>query len=247
MTLDIDVLSVPKRAFAAHSHDEFVISVNAGSVLEERVRLDGHRFEVAGGGVTTYNPLQIQSSVTRTRDDVPWSCISVSATAADVQELTGRADGEFSSPQSRSPRLARGLRRAAASTGTSAQEWAAWCVAEALASSERRDEADRPRSLLTSAARHYLAQEMHRPVSLAELAGVLGTSAGVLSRAFVQESGVPPYSWQLQLRLLEGRRRLRGGGRIAAVAAELGFTDQAHFHRHYRAAYARTPGADARR
>lgn len=57
--------------------------------------------------------------------------------------------------------------------------------------------------------------------------------------------GLIPYAWHLQLRLREGR--LRDGEAPAAMAAALGFSDQSHFHRHFRAAYAQTPGAVRRR
>ena len=42
--------------------------------------------------------------------------------------------------------------------------------------------------------------------------------------------------------MAEGRRRLRRGEAVADVAQSLGFADQAHFHRHFTAAYAITPG-----
>ncbi len=100
---------------------------------------------------------------------------------------------------------------------------------------------------LVDAARRLLARELHKPVALDEVCGQLGASRDVVVRAFVRETGVPPYAWHLQLRLKEGQRRLRQGSRVSDVAAELGFTDQAHFHQHYRAAYARTPGQDSRR
>jgi AraC family chemosensory pili system transcriptional regulator ChpD len=63
-----------------------------------------------------------------------------------------------------------------------------------------------------------------------------------LVRSFTRATGCPPYAWHLQARLAEGRRRLRGGLAVAEVAHGLGFADQAHFHRHFTAAYAITPG-----
>jgi AraC family chemosensory pili system transcriptional regulator ChpD len=51
-----------------------------------------------------------------------------------------------------------------------------------------------------------------------------------------------PASPARSARLAEGRRRLRGGLAVAEVAHGLGFADQAHFHRHFTAAYAITPG-----
>ncbi|NLS10515.1 AraC family transcriptional regulator [Nesterenkonia sp. MY13] len=53
--------------------------------------------------------------------------------------------------------------------------------------------------------------------------------------------GLTPYAWHLQPRIREGRRRLRSGQAVSVIASDLGFADQAHFHRHFRAAYAETP------
>jgi AraC family chemosensory pili system transcriptional regulator ChpD len=64
-----------------------------------------------------------------------------------------------------------------------------------------------------------------------------------LIRSFSRAMGCPPYAWHLQARLAEGRRLLRHGRPVADVAACLGFADQAHFTKHFRAAYATTPGA----
>ncbi|SEG99185.1 AraC-type DNA-binding protein [Nonomuraea solani] len=89
---------------------------------------------------------------------------------------------------------------------------------------------DRLRGDLTSAPR------------LADLAHEAGMSREHLVRSFTRATGCPPYAWHLQARLAEGRRRLRRGEPVAEVAHGLGFADQAHFHRHFLAAYAITPG-----
>jgi AraC family chemosensory pili system transcriptional regulator ChpD len=77
---------------------------------------------------------------------------------------------------------------------------------------------------------------------LADLAFEAGMSREHLIRSFARATGCPPYAWHLQVRLAEGRRLLRQGLAVAEVAHRLGFADQAHFHRHFTAAYAVTPG-----
>lgn len=245
--LVVERLLVPSRSFRPHTHDEFVLSLNAESVLCERIKLDRQRLVVGSGSVTAYNPDQVQSSTAETVDGVAWECMSIYAPPSVVASLTGRGDVEFVRAVVADTRVADGIRRAVHASGVESEEWAMWSVSEALAVNATVRGAEESVTALVDAARRLLARELHKPASLDEVCEQLGASRGVVVRAFVRETGVPPYAWQLQLRLKEGQRRLRQGGRVSDVAAELGFTDQAHFHRHYRAAYARTPGQDFRR
>ncbi|MEV0380589.1 AraC family transcriptional regulator [Nonomuraea sp. NPDC050643] len=87
-----------------------------------------------------------------------------------------------------------------------------------------------------------LRGDLSRAPRLADLAEYAGVSREHLIRSFTRAMGCPPYAWHLQARLAEGRRRLRRGVPVADVAHGLGFADQAHFHRHFLAAYAITPG-----
>lgn len=48
------------RAFAAHFHDEYVLSVNVRGA--ERILLDGKNLEARERDITLYNPSQVQSS-----------------------------------------------------------------------------------------------------------------------------------------------------------------------------------------
>ena len=242
----VERLLVSSHSFRPHSHDEFVLSLNAQSVLREEVRLDRQRFVAGAGSVTAYNPHQVQSSTTKTVGGVPWECMSIYAPRSSVASLTGRNDLEFSSPVVDDARVAEGIRRAARSSGVESDEWATWAVGEALVVNGTVRGRAEPVTTLVDAARRLLAQELRAPASLDELSERLGASRDTIARAFVRETGVPPYAWHLQLRLHEGQRRLSRGSSVADVAADLGFTDQSHFHRHYRAAYARTPGQDVR-
>jgi AraC-like DNA-binding protein len=82
-----------------------------------------------------------------------------------------------------------------------------------------------------------------------DAARVHGLSARELQRQFSRYLGVGP-KWVLQrYRLHEAAERIAAGGRgdWAEVAAELGYADQAHFIRDFRAVVGCTPGAYARR
>lgn len=74
------------------------------------------------------------------------------------------------------------------------------------------------------------------------LAEMVGLSRYQLIRAVKQVTGLSPVAWRQNARILEARRMLRSGAAIADTASTLGFTDQSHFHRVFRAYVAATPG-----
>lgn len=79
-------------------------------------------------------------------------------------------------------------------------------------------------------------------VTLSELAKLGGMSRYQLIRAFRASTGMTPHAWQLNQRINQARSRIRSGEAIASVALELGFADQAHFQRVFKAHTGVTPG-----
>jgi AraC family chemosensory pili system transcriptional regulator ChpD len=106
----------------------------------------------------------------------------------------------------------------------------------------RRVPAPQPADARIAALLARLRSDLSDAPRLAELADEAGMSREHLIRTFTRATGTPPYAWHLSARLAEARRRLRRGEPVADVAHGLGFADQAHFHRHFTAAYAITPG-----
>lgn len=97
------------------------------------------------------------------------------------------------------------------------------------------------------AARILPAMELLRHTSasntpLQHLARAAGMSRYQLIRAFRAATGLTPHAWQLNQRVNLGRELLRGGKSIAQVAHSLGFADQAHFQRVFKAHAGVTPG-----
>lgn len=78
---------------------------------------------------------------------------------------------------------------------------------------------------------------------LDELARLAGMGRYQLIRAFKTATGLTPHAWQMNLRINCARERLRSGdGNLAEVAHGLGFADQAHFQRVFKAHAGVTPG-----
>lgn len=88
-----------------------------------------------------------------------------------------------------------------------------------------------------------LVDDCERPLQLAELAARAGVHAVSLSRAFRRHYGMSPGQLQRRALLNRAAGRLRNGQAIADVAAQMGFADQSHFTRLFRAEYRCTPAA----
>ena len=92
------------------------------------------------------------------------------------------------------------------------------------------------------AARDALLASDGERISMAELEDISGLSRWELARQFRRAFGVSPSRFHLMRRLEQARTRLAAGSRLADAALEWGFSDQAHFTRHFRGAYGMSPG-----
>jgi AraC-like DNA-binding protein len=93
-----------------------------------------------------------------------------------------------------------------------------------------------------------LAETSRAVRRLADLCDLTGTGKRKLQRMFMDYAGVPP-TWVIRrYRLLDAAEAVRDGATVswAELAADLGYADQAHLTRDFRAATGRTPAAYAR-
>ncbi|WP_084074730.1 AraC family transcriptional regulator [Demequina sp. NBRC 110052] len=86
-----------------------------------------------------------------------------------------------------------------------------------------------------------LAEQPDDP-RLDDLAAAAGMDRYQLIRAVKKATGLTPIAWRNNARVIRARAMLRGGEPIASVAHALGFADQSHLHRVFRAHVASTPG-----
>jgi AraC-like DNA-binding protein len=95
-----------------------------------------------------------------------------------------------------------------------------------------------------SRARDYLDEHLATSVTLDELTEASGAASRFqLIRSFGGAVGLPPHAYQIQRRIMRSRSMLAAGIAPARVAAELGFTDQSHFARHFGRVLGVSPGA----
>lgn len=96
-------------------------------------------------------------------------------------------------------------------------------------------------------ASDYIDAHLAASVSLQDLAVAAGMSKFYLVRQFTRAFGLPPHAYQIRLRIARARELLARTLAVKHVSAELGFSDQSHFGRHFRKATGLTPAEYQRR
>jgi AraC-like DNA-binding protein/quercetin dioxygenase-like cupin family protein len=98
-----------------------------------------------------------------------------------------------------------------------------------------------PTDIPTQRAYDYLMEHLAENIALQHLASEAGLSAYHLLRSFRERYGLPPHAFQLQQRINVAKRMLAEGISIAETAFELGFADQSHFTKKFKAFVGATP------
>ncbi|RMT91895.1 hypothetical protein ALP39_00183 [Pseudomonas marginalis pv. marginalis] len=232
--------------FARHSHDECVIGVNL--LGEEKVWLDRREFDAGPGSITLYNPGQIQGG--GAADGAPWEFVSLYVAANQLAADLGLAHLEFDRSLCVQPLLAQRL--AAAVKGALCadalvrdlnEDALVVLLGEVVAmSGVRLPGSTATGKAMVLRAQELLAEHLHQSLPLDHLGDELGLSKFHLLRAFQKETGLSPRQWAMQLRTRRAKGLLRSGAAASDVAQDLGFADQSHLNRHFRAAYGMTPG-----
>ncbi|MGP0171520.1 helix-turn-helix domain-containing protein [Pseudomonas sp. NCHU5208] len=234
------------QQFGRHSHDEFVISANL--LGEEQVWLDGRTFSAGAGCITTYNPGEIQGG--GARQGQPWHYVGLYVPVDYLASSLGHTRLQFERPWQYDPALASELAVAVEA-----------CLSDDVLLRERGEEQVMlllgrvvrgaavsliaPREaghLAVRRLQELLAARLEATPSLDEMASELGLSKFHLLRSFQKHTGLSPRQWAMQLRTRRAQGLLRQGMAPSTVAHALGFADQSHLNRHFRAAYGLSPG-----
>jgi len=88
----------------------------------------------------------------------------------------------------------------------------------------------------------YLEENFASNPTLTDLAEHCRVSRFALMRLFARHIGMPPHIYMTHVRLRVARQLLLQGEPAASVAAALGYVDQSHLNKRFRAAYGFTPG-----
>ncbi|MCG7286283.1 helix-turn-helix domain-containing protein [Cellulomonas sp. ACRRI] len=163
-------------------------------------------------------------------------------TATDPARLVGRREPLPGAPL---PAVAAAMGRPAAArpAAEADREVAAVLRAWLAPVAARVDDAGR---LANAACR--VAEERADVLRVSDLAALLGTTTRTLSRVVRQHTGLTP-KWLIECRRLQAAATTLfadPGTDLAALAADLGYTDQAHFTRRYRAVVGETPARTRR-
>ncbi len=90
-----------------------------------------------------------------------------------------------------------------------------------------------PAAGVADGLRDLLDARTREGITLTEAGALLGCHPGHLVRSFTSTFGLPPHRYLVGRRVERARRLLLDGRRPADVAAEAGFHDQSHLHRHF--------------
>ncbi|MEU5866344.1 MULTISPECIES: AraC family transcriptional regulator [unclassified Nonomuraea] len=243
--------------FSRHVHDGYAIGLIVAGVEEFDYRGTLHR--AGAGELVLVNPDSVHTGQAGTPGGWAYRMLypSVEAVAGIAAELDAPlATPYFPEQVVRDPEMAALLERAhqAAERGDAL---AASTLSRTLfARLLTRHAAPRPDAAPPGAGRQAVREAMallHEslldPPTLEALAEAVGVRPFPLLRAFKAVTGLPPHAYLTSLRIRQARRLLLAGIRPAQVAADVGFTDQAHLNRHFKrvvgvppAAYQRAAG-----
>ncbi len=233
-----------RHAFGRHSHPTFAIGVVERGL--ERLRI-GDRTEYVGpGGLVLIDPDVVHTGAPAAAGG--WAYRVLYPPAQLLAELTGAASPWFAEPLVDD----RGAAGAVLAAHRAAEQGDALTSSTLLLTTlaglgarhgRARPDHTRPAGTRQAAtARDVLVERLVDPPSLDELAALVGTGRFALARAFRHRYGLPPHAYLNEQRVRRACALLETGQPPSAVAAAVGFADQAHLTRHFRRVVGVPPG-----
>ncbi|EGQ8324792.1 AraC family transcriptional regulator [Vibrio cholerae] len=89
--------------------------------------------------------------------------------------------------------------------------------------------------------KEWVLSQLDQPIRLEQLAQLCQLSPTQFQRHFKAQTGLTPYAWLRRLRLEQAMKLLQSGKPGTDVAYQVGFYDQAHFSKAFKATYGLSP------
>ncbi len=246
------------QPFAAHFHDCYVFGVMRAG--KRRLTCASGAFSLQAGDVMVLNPGDAHACVQE--DGEPLAYDGIMASAAAVAKALSRAASPGLRPDCMSDPIApaenaphfvgpvvrgRAFDRACALADALAAGSSPCRIENLMAllagSIPLRRGSGRPAGDGLEAAAAYLRAHAADRVSLDELSRIAGISRYGLVRAFASRYGITPHKYAQSVKVEQACALLADGRDPAAVATELGFSDQPHMTRLVKQRLGLTPAA----
>ncbi|PBC04195.1 AraC family transcriptional regulator [Mesorhizobium sp. WSM3860] len=239
-----------RQDFARHVHNEYLVGLIERGVHDVWCR--GETWHAGSGTIATFAPGEPHFG--GAGDDLGWSqriFYLPEGLVRQVLEDSGQTEPgtiDFKSPFQENAAVARGLSALwrqlehQHSSALEIEEHLIRCLPYIFAQVGRSRVAERksvpPRF---RDVRDFIHAHSDEVLQLAALAALAGCSKATLIDGFKAHFGVPPTRYLIQVRIDEARRLLRRGQNVAEVAVAVGFADQSHLTRQFKAVLGVTP------
>jgi AraC-like DNA-binding protein len=239
---------VSNHHFPRHSHDQFGLGMMAFGTHRSWSCVG--RVEACAGDLIMANPGEMHDGLPVDGKVRGWRIVYFDPVVVRREIEEEFAGGiELVHPVARDPRLAQGFLELFRSLTTSRPDRLAneerlirVLVAVLRRHSARRPSCNRSASPSVTKARRRLDAAVGEPVSLAELAALVGVSRFQLLRGFVREVGTTPHAYLMQRRVCLAKQFLTAGETPSHAAIAAGFADQSHMTRAFVRYLGVTPG-----
>jgi AraC-like DNA-binding protein len=245
--LEIAETTYTDHEFPRHLHETYVIEVVIQGTVE--FECGGKQHLAPAGSLILFHPGDVHTGRSLCNQTVTYS--SFCPTADWMQWFLKTTDSPdrtivFPSPTMNDPKVAR-LLKAAHDALQNQSEMLHSESLMILAFSYLLQNQDQilpkhnePKAI--QKAKEYLTAKFSEQIHLTDLAQTSGLSPYYFLRSFQKALGLTPHEYLCNLRVEKARKLLASGASISDAAAQTGFFDQSHLHRHFRRLLGITPG-----
>lgn len=245
-----------EHSYPPHFHDEFVIAAFARGA--QRTRVCRQNGIAAAGSVMIIAPGEVHTGEAVQRDE-GWDYCAFYPGETLVNEvaqtvLSGKGDVNFGTQGIRhDPLMARRMLQAASVMKQSNDPLEKECVMYQILNllvghyGERSVKGSRQHFLRADIrqAIDFLHGNYALPLTVKAIAQAAGLSEFYFMRTFQKMTGLSVHQYLTQIRLMRAKGLLAKGIGAAQVASDIGFFDQSHLIKHFRAHFGTTPGVFA--